>query len=192
MWNDTWSLLTKYNVSLTLLQSTYLNTAYQWYLPEKTVDGEYAFLNAIINLTNEFPSNNDAKTLLGLSYLNVGLAERQDVDSNLTESSPLVKARKILKDVLLNEPAHPGSLHYLVHSYDLPNVEAALQGVPYAQRFGEVALTASHGQHMPVHIWTRIGKFKLLLFILSMIIKGLYLYRFMVTCSSSRCHGSRS
>lgn len=156
--NDTRSLFAEYNVSLTPIQSSYMKTVSQWFLPENTFDGEEAFLNSMLNLTQEFSSNYDARTLLGLAYLNK--AQRESVQSNTLESSALLSARKILHSTLIQEPAHPGCLHYLIHAFDVPIVDMALQGVPYAYKYSQAVLTGSHAQHMPTHIWTRIGKFE--------------------------------
>ena len=132
-----------------------MRTVSQWFLPENTLDGEEAFLNSMLNLTQEFPSNHDACTLLGLAYLNK--AQHESVQLNILEPPALLSARKVLQSTLIREAAHPGCLHYLIHAFDVPRVEMALQGVPYAHKYGQVVLTGSHAQHMPTHIWTRIG-----------------------------------
>jgi len=141
------------------LQSAYINTAYQWFESENITHGEIAFLNAMINLTNEFPDNNDARVLLGLAYLNV--AQSESAQLNVLESPALFSARKILQTALTNEPLHSGCLHYLIHAFDIQRLETSLLGVPYAHKYSQVAVTASHGQHMPSHIWTRIGSWSL-------------------------------
>jgi len=109
----------------------------------------------MLNLTREFPSNNDAQTLLGLAYLNIAMNQR--IALNTTEPPALLTARQVLQAALVHEPAHPGCLHYLVHAFDVPHVETAVQAVPFAHKYAQVAYTASHTQHMPTHIWTHIG-----------------------------------
>lgn len=155
VWNNTWSILNSNNVTLTKLQFSLLNTAYQWFSYENIFDGEQAFLVSMLNLTEMFPSELDAKVLLSLSYLNVAM--QQSIELQTRVPPALLIARKILQAAYILEPLNPGILHYLIHAFDVASVEDALQGIPYAYRYGEVVRTASHGQHMPVHIWTRLG-----------------------------------
>jgi hypothetical protein len=52
-------------------------------------------------------------------------------------------------------PRHPGVAHYLIHSYDYPPI--AEKGLAAAKRYSVVAADAAHAQHMPSHIFTRVG-----------------------------------
>ena len=156
VWDDTWSIFTTHSVSLTPLQSNYLNTTYQWFVHENISDGEVAFLNSMLNLTREYPSNIDAQTILGLAYLNNAI--RESIQLNLLETPSLLTARNVLQTALSHEPTHPGCLHYLIHAYDVSKIDVAVQAVPYAHKYSQIALTGSHAQHMPAHIWTHIGK----------------------------------
>ena len=61
----------------------------------------------------------------------------------------------IAEDVFLENPDHPGALHYLIHSFDDP-VHAPL-GLRYARRYSKVASSAPHAQHMPTHIFLALG-----------------------------------
>lgn len=55
-------------------------------------------------------------------------------------------------------PQHPGVAHYLIHLYDYPPVAA--KGLPAALRYSKVAPNGPHAQHMPSHIFTRVGYWK--------------------------------
>src|SRR5262249_37444014 len=50
---------------------------------------------------------------------------------------------------------HPGVAHYLIHSYDFPPI--ADKGLDAARRYAKIAPSAPHAQHMPSHIFTRVG-----------------------------------
>ena len=50
---------------------------------------------------------------------------------------------------------HRGVAHYLIHSYDYPPI--ADKGLDAATRYSKIAPTAPHAQHMPSHIFTRVG-----------------------------------
>jgi tetratricopeptide (TPR) repeat protein len=54
-----------------------------------------------------------------------------------------------------NEPNHPGIAHYLIHTYDYP--ELAELALPAARKYAAIAATSAHALHMPSHIFTRLG-----------------------------------
>ena len=64
-------------------------------------------------------------------------------------------AGKILEDLFEKEPNHPGIAHYIIHSYDYP--ELAELGLGTARRYADIAPNSAHAQHMPSHIFTRLG-----------------------------------
>ena len=66
-----------------------------------------------------------------------------------------LKAGEILEKVFSEQPDHPGVAHYIIHSYDNPAL--ASRGIPAAQRYTKIAPSVPHVQHMPSHIFTRIG-----------------------------------
>lgn len=65
------------------------------------------------------------------------------------------EAGKILEALFEKEPNHPGIAHYIIHSYDYP--ELAELGLSTARRYAEIAPNSAHAQHMPSHIFTRLG-----------------------------------
>ena len=65
------------------------------------------------------------------------------------------QAAEILETLDVAYPQHPGIPHYLIHAYD--NAELAAKGVRAAKAYVEIAPSAPHAQHMPSHIFTRLG-----------------------------------
>ncbi|HSG91719.1 MAG TPA: hypothetical protein VLA56_21050, partial [Pseudomonadales bacterium] len=65
------------------------------------------------------------------------------------------KAAGILNWVRESEPYHPGVLHYIIHSYDYPGLAPLALGA--ATVYAEAAPDSAHAQHMPSHIFTRLG-----------------------------------
>jgi len=65
------------------------------------------------------------------------------------------KAGALLEKLFLEKPNHPGIAHYIIHSYDYP--ELAQMGLNTARRYAEIAPASAHAQHMPSHIFTRLG-----------------------------------
>lgn len=65
------------------------------------------------------------------------------------------KAGKILESLFAANPNHPGIAHYIIHNYDNPVL--ASKGLETARRYAKIAPSSSHAQHMPSHIFTRLG-----------------------------------
>jgi tetratricopeptide (TPR) repeat protein len=65
------------------------------------------------------------------------------------------KAAAVLEKLFAQEPDHPGVAHYLIHTYDTP--EMAQLGLPAARRYAQIAPAAPHALHMPAHIFARLG-----------------------------------
>ena len=65
------------------------------------------------------------------------------------------RAGEILERILDEQPNHPGVAHYIIHSYDVP--ELAHRAEKAAQIYSKVAPSVPHALHMPSHIFTRLG-----------------------------------
>jgi len=61
----------------------------------------------------------------------------------------------LLNWVKTSQPTHPGVLHYLIHSYDYPGL--AHLALDSALIYADAAPDSAHAQHMPSHIFTRLG-----------------------------------
>src|SRR5260370_37654131 len=68
------------------------------------------------------------------------------------------KGAALLEPIFLRQPRHPGVAHYLIHLYDTPAL--AERGLDAAKRYSQIAPAAPHAQHMPSHIFTRVGYWK--------------------------------
>ncbi|CAF5129274.1 unnamed protein product, partial [Rotaria socialis] len=77
-----------------------------------------------------YPNETDIHVLLGLALLNV--AEHQ----SQMEPAEMKEARIVLQDVLRNESNHSGALHYLIHAYDVAQVNISQQATGYAHHYG--------------------------------------------------------
>jgi tetratricopeptide (TPR) repeat protein len=69
-----------------------------------------------------------------------------------------LKGAAILEPIFKRQPRHPGVAHYLIHLYDYPPI--AEKGLDAARRYADIAPAAPHAQHMPSHIFTRVGYWK--------------------------------
>ncbi|MBC7948635.1 MAG: tetratricopeptide repeat protein [Chitinophagaceae bacterium] len=66
------------------------------------------------------------------------------------------KAGDVLNAIYPDQPVHPGIIHYIIHSYDNP--ELAGLALSAARKYASIAPSSAHAQHMPSHIFTRLGK----------------------------------
>ena len=65
------------------------------------------------------------------------------------------KALSLLIPIFREQPLHPGLAHYIIHNADNP-VLAEL-ALPAAVKYASIAPASAHAQHMPSHIFTRLG-----------------------------------
>lgn len=80
------------------------------------------------------------------------LASAPDRDTTFANQK---KAGTILETLFAQEPNHPGIAHYIIHSYDSPQL--AELGLPAARAYAKIAPAAPHALHMPSHIFARLG-----------------------------------
>jgi tetratricopeptide (TPR) repeat protein len=62
---------------------------------------------------------------------------------------------EILQPIFQKQPHHPGVAHYLIHCYDNPVL--AEKGLDAARAYSKIAPASAHANHMPSHIFTRVG-----------------------------------
>src|SRR6266511_3757000 len=65
------------------------------------------------------------------------------------------RAAAILNPLFQRFPGHPGLAHYIIHANDSPRLAAL--GLDAARRYAQIAPSAPHAQHMPSHIFVRLG-----------------------------------
>ncbi|MBZ5629065.1 MAG: hypothetical protein LAO06_09385 [Acidobacteriia bacterium] len=65
------------------------------------------------------------------------------------------KAAAILEKIFTAQPDHPGAAHYIIHSFDSP--ELAPEALNVARAYAKIAPAMPHALHMPSHIFIRLG-----------------------------------
>jgi len=65
---------------------------------------------------------------------------------------------EILQPIFQKQPHHPGVAHYLIHCYDNPVL--AERGLNAARAYAKIAPASAHANHMPSHIFTRVGSWE--------------------------------
>ena len=110
-----------------------------------------AFLGAMEKLATKYPKDDEAQIAYAIT-LNTSASP---ADKTYAQQS---KGAAILEPISKRLPQHPGVTHYLIHLYDYP--ATAQKGLDAAGRYAKVAPDAPHAQHMPSHIYTRVGYWK--------------------------------
>ena len=108
-----------------------------------------AYSDAMEKLHGHYPSDREAGIFYALTLIAKGMMSGDKSYPNEK------KAAQILNRVLAREPQHPGVAHYLIHSYDYPAL--AQLALPAARSYAKIAPDSAHAQHMPSHIFTRLG-----------------------------------
>jgi tetratricopeptide (TPR) repeat protein len=132
-------------------EQDYIAAIETFYKDADTVDHKtraLAYEKAMEGLAQKYPSDREASIFYALA-LNATLNPNDKTYANQ------LKAATILEAVFAEQPEHPGVAHYLIHSYDFPPI--AQKGLPAARRYASIAPSAPHAQHMPSHIFTRLG-----------------------------------
>lgn len=106
------------------------------------------FEEASANIYEKYPDDKEAAIFYALA-LN---ASADPADKAFVNQK---KAVGILNAIFDNEPNHPGVAHYIIHNYDYP--ELAELALPAARKYASIAAASAHAQHMPSHIFTRLG-----------------------------------
>ncbi len=107
-----------------------------------------AYSEAMEKVYRKYPDDHEGAAFYALSLL----ASEPDGDTTFANRK---KAGAILEKLFAIEPNHPGIAHYLIHTYDKPQL--AELGLPAARRYAQIAPMAPHALHMPSHIFARLG-----------------------------------
>lgn len=132
-------------------EETYINAIAAFYTGWEKADHLSRcenFEKAMEQLYKEYPNDKEAAVFYALS-LN---AAANPTDKSFAKQK---KAGAILNSLYPGEPNHPGIVHYIIHTYDSP--ELASMALPAARKYANVAPSSAHALHMPSHIFTRLG-----------------------------------
>ncbi len=110
-----------------------------------------AYLKAMEKLAAKYPSDDEAQIFYAIT-LNTSASP---ADKTYAQQK---KGAAILEPIWKRLPRHPGIAHYLIHLYDYPAL--ARDGLKAAELYATIAPGAPHAQHMPSHIFTRVGYWK--------------------------------
>ncbi len=132
-------------------QRDYINTIDAFYTDWEKVDHKeraQRFEKKMEQLYLNYPEDIEAAIFYSLALFSTRDRVGKEYKNEL-------KAGKILESLFTANPDHPGIAHYVIHNYDNPVL--AKRGLETARRYTKIAPSSAHAQHMPSHIFTRLG-----------------------------------
>jgi tetratricopeptide (TPR) repeat protein len=114
-----------------------------------------AYAQAMRGVADRFPGDSDTQTLTAEAMMNINAWKLWSLDGAPAAGTEDIVAR--LERVMAKDPGHPGANHYYIHA-----IEASLhpeKGVASADRLGGMMPAAGHLEHMPAHIYQRVGRY---------------------------------
>ncbi len=108
---------------------------------------DWAYALEMCQFYLKYPDDNEIATFYALSLLGK--------DQGVRRFSEYMKAASVANDVFIQNPQHPGAMHYLIHSVD-DAIHAPL-GLNAAFAYSKIAPHAAHALHMPSHIYLALG-----------------------------------
>jgi len=132
-------------------ESAYIDAIGKYYYDWEKIDHHsrcLLFEKAMEKIYLDYPGDKEAAIFYSLSLD----AAADPSDKTYAKQR---KAGDILNGLYPGQPTHPGILHYIIHSYDYP--ELAELALPAARKYATIAPSSAHALHMPSHIFTRLG-----------------------------------
>jgi tetratricopeptide (TPR) repeat protein len=115
-----------------------------------------AYVTAMQDVARRYPDDMDVQTMLAEGLMNTNPWKLWSADGKPGPGTPAILAA--LQKVLAKDPKHPGANHYWIHA-----VEASLdpaRAVPSADALVGMMPGAGHLEHMPAHIFQRVGRYE--------------------------------
>ncbi|MCW3116508.1 MAG: hypothetical protein JWM28_590, partial [Chitinophagaceae bacterium] len=132
-------------------EAAYIDAIASFYTDWKKVDHRTRCLNferGMEKVYRDYPDDKEAAVFYALALD----AAADPKDKSFSQQK---KAGDILQALYPGQPNHPGIVHYIIHTYDYP--ELAQKGLAAARTYASVAPSSAHALHMPSHIFTRLG-----------------------------------
>jgi tetratricopeptide (TPR) repeat protein len=120
--------------------------------PEKRVDQDKAYAEAMGRVAAAYPDDLDAATLHAdaLFLLEPRRGTRD------AKSPSVQRLHRVLERILAKDVNHPGACHLYVHATESTAVPQLAEGC--AEFLGKSIPGASHINHMPSHTWNEVGR----------------------------------
>lgn len=114
-----------------------------------------AYAEAMQEVAKRFPDDSDVQTLTAEALMNINAWKLWNADGTPAAGTEEIVA--LLEGVLAKDSQHPGANHYYIHA-----VEASQhpeKAVAAAEKLPGLMPAAGHLEHMPAHIFQRVGRY---------------------------------
>ena len=141
------------NAATSVREKAYIGALADVYAENKTdyVARGAAFEKKLGEVAAAYPSDTEAQIFYAIA-LKISASPLDKTFSNEK------KCGEILEPIFKQQPHHPGVAHYIIHCYDNPVL--AEQGLGAARMYAKIAPVSAHANHMPSHIFTRVGSWE--------------------------------
>jgi tetratricopeptide (TPR) repeat protein len=138
------------NPATTAREHAYIDALAEIYQGQSTDASarDIAFESKMAALQGKYPDDTEAAVFHALA-LSITAPKTDRTFANQR------KCGEILEPLLAKLPHHPGVAHYLIHCYDNPVL--AEKALAAARTYAKIAPASAHANHMPSHIFTRVG-----------------------------------
>jgi hypothetical protein len=133
------------------IEKDYINAIAAFYKTWDTIDHRtrsLSYAKAMEKIYTKYPDSKETAIFYALALV-------ATADPNDKTFGNQRKAGDILTALYPEGPDHPGIVHYMIHTYDYP--ELAAMALPAARKYASIAPSSAHAQHMPSHIFIRLG-----------------------------------
>jgi tetratricopeptide (TPR) repeat protein len=137
--------------SKTKRESDYIEAIAQFYEQSDELDHKsrvLKFEKAMANVYRDYPNDKEAPVFYALAI-------NAAVDPTDKTYSRQRRSLELLEPIFKQQPLHPGLAHYIIHNMDYPGL--AELALPAARKYASIAPASAHAQHMPSHIFIRLG-----------------------------------
>jgi len=118
---------------------------------------DQAYATAMGKLAKRFPKDDEIAVLYAESLMDLSPWAYWE-DGGRKPKGRTTETLKVLERVLVNNPDHPGAIHYYIHMMEAS--DRPERAVPYAERLAGLMPGAGHLVHMPGHLYYRLGRYR--------------------------------
>ncbi|MBC22572.1 MAG: hypothetical protein CMJ32_04465 [Phycisphaerae bacterium] len=128
---------------------------YNYPMPEDLAEQNEAYIEAMVQLQEKFPRDNDIKVWTAEAMMAAQPWEYWTLEGEPLNRTP--RFRALLEDAMRVDRNHPAANHLYIHAMESsPWPEIA---EPAADRLANLIPASGHLVHMPSHIWMQTGRY---------------------------------